>query len=98
MSQERLLKILLSPHVSEKSTRVGEQNRQVVFQVIQDANKHEIKKAVEVLFNVEVTGVQVTNVKAKTKRFGRFVGTRKGWKKAYVTLKEGSDVQFATAE
>ncbi len=98
MNQERLLKILLSPHISEKSTRVGEKNRQVVFEVINDANKHEIKKAVEVLFNVEVLGVQVTNVKAKVKRFGRFAGTRQGWKKAYITLKEGSDIQFATQE
>jgi large subunit ribosomal protein L23 len=96
MNQERLLKILLAPHISEKSTRIGEQNRQVVFKVATDANKHEIKKAVESLFNVAVTGVQVLNVKAKTKRFGKFMGERKAWKKAYITLAEGSDIQFAT--
>lgn len=98
MNQERLLKILLAPHVSEKSTMVGERNRQVVFKVINDANKQEVKLAVEKLFNVEVAGVQITNVKTKAKRFSGIVGTRKGWKKAYITLKEGSDIQFASAQ
>jgi large subunit ribosomal protein L23 len=98
MNQERLLKILLAPHVSEKSTRIGEKNRQVVFKVTNDANKHEVKNAVEKLFNVEVIGVQITNVKSKAKRFSGMMGTRKGWKKAYITLAEGSDIQFASAQ
>lgn len=98
MKQERLLKILLAPHVSEKSTMVGEKNNQVVFQVINDANKYEIKQAVEKLFSVEVAGVQVSNVKSKVKRFGGTIGSRKGWKKAYVTLKAGSNIQFASAQ
>ena len=97
MKQERLLKILLAPCISEKSTFVGEKHRQVIFKVINDANKQEIKAAVEVLFNVQVKSVQVSNVKTKVKRFGGIIGNRKAWKKAYITLKEGSDIQFATA-
>ena len=97
MNQERILKVLLEPHISEKSTMVGEANRQVVFKVIRDANKLEIKTAVEALFNVKVAGVQVSNVKAKAKRFSGRIGIRKGWKKAYVTLKEG-DIQFASSQ
>ncbi len=97
MKQERLLKVLLAPCISEKSTFVGEKNRQVIFKVINDATKPEIKSAVETLFNVKVKGVQVSIVKKKAKRFGGIIGTRKAWKKAYITLKEGSDIQFATA-
>jgi len=95
MSQERLLNILLSPHVSEKSTVVGEKHKQIVFKVARDANKKEIKAAVEKLFNVAVSSVQVINVKPKVKRFGQTFGKRKAWKKAYVSLQEGHDIDFA---
>lgn len=96
MSQERLMKVLLSPRVTEKSTRV-QADRQYVFRVCDDATKTEIAKAVELLFNVEVTAVQVCNVKGKTRNFGRTQGRRKSWKKAYVTLKEGQAINFGGA-
>lgn len=93
--QERLMKILLATHVSEKSSLVMANNRQYVFKVIADATKPEIGQAVELLFNVKVDGVQVTNVKSKAKRFGRIEGRRKGWKKAYVKLAEGHEINIA---
>jgi len=96
-SQERLLKVLLSPIVSEKSARIADRNRQFAFKVLPDATKPEIKAAVEMLFNVNVTGVQVANVKGKVKRFGQTVGRRSDWKKAYVTLAEGQDIDFTGA-
>lgn len=98
MNQERLLKIILGPVISEKSTIAADKHRQVVFKVLQNATKPEIKKAVEQLFNVTVLGVQVSNVKGKTKMFRQKPGQRKSWKKAYVTLKEGDDINFAGAE
>jgi large subunit ribosomal protein L23 len=98
MNRERLMKLLLSPHVSEKSTILADKNRQFVFQVARDATKPELKKAVELMFNVEVQGVQLLNVKRKEKRFGRRMGHRPGWKKAYVTLKPGHDIDFTGAE
>jgi len=94
MNQERLLKVLLAPHVSEKSTVSAEANNTLVFKVLKDANKAEIKTAVEKLFEVEVSGVRTVNVKGKTKRHGMTFGQRKDWKKAYVTLKEGHDIDF----
>jgi large subunit ribosomal protein L23 len=87
MNQERLLKVLIAPHVSEKSSVVAEQNNQYVFKVAKDASKPEIKQAVEMLFNVQVGSVQVSNTKGKNKRFGAIHGRRSDWKKAYVTLK-----------
>jgi large subunit ribosomal protein L23 len=98
MNQERLMKVLLSPHVSEKATRAGEQAHQVVFKVATDATKPEIKSAVETLFNVKVDAVQVANAKGKTKRFGRMMGRRRNWKKAYVTLQAGYDIDFMGSE
>ena len=98
MSQERLMNILLSPHISEKGTRVADTNRQVVFRVASDARKPEVKKAVELMFNVEVDSVQVMNVKGKRKSFGRIPGRRPHWKKAYVKLKEGHDIDFLGGE
>lgn len=95
MSQERLLQILLAPHVSEKATMIAEKHRQVVFKVRRDANKLEIKKAVEGLFNVKVESVNTTLTKGKNKRFGRSLGRRQDFKKAYVSLKEGFDIDFA---
>jgi large subunit ribosomal protein L23 len=93
-SQERLLQVLLAPQISEKATQVAEKNEQVIFRVVSDATKPEIKAAVELLFKVQVDSVQVLNVKGKVKRFGRSVGQRKGWKKAFVCLKPGQEINF----
>ena len=95
MNQERLLQVLLAPQVSEKATYVADKNNQVVFKVAADATKPEIKAAVELLFKVEVDAVQVLNVKGKVKRRGAVQGRRKGWKKAFVCLKPGQEIQFA---
>ncbi|WP_024301220.1 50S ribosomal protein L23 [Pseudogulbenkiania sp. MAI-1] len=98
MNQERLLQVILAPVVSEKSTLVSEKNQQVVFRVASDATKPEIKAAVEMLFNVKVDGVSTVNVKGKVKRFGRTFGRRKDWKKAYVSLAAGQEIDLtATA-
>lgn len=98
MNQERLMKVILAPHVSEKSTNVADRNGQFVFKVIPDATKPEIKKAVELMFDVKVAGVQVLNVPAKMKRFSQVEGQRSGWKKAYVKLQEGHEIDFMGAE
>jgi large subunit ribosomal protein L23 len=98
MNNERLSRILIAPIVSEKSTRAADESRQVVFRVLPDASKPEIRKAVEKMFDVTVTGVQVLNVKGKVKRFGQAIGRRSDWKKAYVKLAEGSDIDFMGAE
>jgi large subunit ribosomal protein L23 len=95
-TQERLLKVILAPVISEKSTRVADKLNQVVFRVLPDATKQEIGAAVADLFKVEVVGVQVLNVKGKVKRSGRVTGRRDNWKKAYVTLKQGQDIDFAS--
>jgi len=94
MNQERLLQVILAPVVSEKSTMVAEKNQQVVFRVATDATKPEIKAAVELLFNVKVEGVSTVNVKGKVKRFGRTFGRRKDWKKAYVSLVQGQEIDL----
>ena len=97
MNQERLMKVIVAPVISEKATMVGETRRQVVFEVLPDATKAEIKAAVELLFKeqkVEVATVNVVNVKGKEKRHGRFVGRRKNVKKAYVSLKGEGDINF----
>jgi large subunit ribosomal protein L23 len=94
MNQERLMQVLLAPQISEKATYVAEKNEQVVFRVASDATKPEIKAAVELLFKVEVEGVQVANVKGKVKRFKGATGRRKGWKKAFVSLKAGQEINF----
>ncbi len=91
---ERLHKIILAPVVSEKSTRAAEKSNQAVFKVLRDARKPEIKLAVEKLFNVKVEAVRTLNVKGKSKRFGAFSGVRSDWKKAYVTLAEGQEIDF----
>jgi large subunit ribosomal protein L23 len=93
-SQERLYQVLLAPQVSEKATYVAEKNEQVIFKVATDATKPEIKAAVELLFKVQVESVQVSNVKGKVKRFGRAMGRRKSWKKAFVSLKPGQEINF----
>ena len=97
MNQERLMKVLLAPLVSEKSASAADQARQFTFKVTQDATKPEIAKAVELLFDVEVEQVRTVNVKGKTKRFGTINGKRSDWKKALVRLKEGHDIDFATS-
>jgi large subunit ribosomal protein L23 len=98
MNQERLMKVLLSPVVSEKSSRVADANRQFVFKVLPGASKPEIRNAVELMFDVKVKGVQVANVQGKAKRFGQTMGRRVNWKKAYVTLAEGHDIDFMGKE
>jgi large subunit ribosomal protein L23 len=98
MNQERLMKVLLAPLVSEKSTRLADANRQFVFKVLPNASKPEVRKAVELMFDVKVTGVQIANVRGKTKRFGQMEGKRADWKKAYVTLAEGHDIDFMGVE
>lgn len=98
MNQERILKVLLAPHVSEKATILAERDGQFVFKVAKDANKREIKKAVETLFVVEVESVRTLNMKGKRKRFGLVEGRRPNWKKAYVSLKPGQDLDFAGGE
>ena len=97
MSKERILQILLAPHVSEKASLVADSAGQHVFKVLADADKAEIKQAVEELFEVKVARVRVMNVKGKTKRFGQRFGKRSDWRKAYVTLVEGQDIDFAGA-
>lgn len=97
-NEERLLNILLAPQISEKATFVAELNEQVIFRVASDATKPEIKAAVEKLFNVTVDSVQISNVKGKQKRFGRSVGRRQDWKKAYVCLAAGQEINFAASE
>ena len=94
MNNERLMRVLLAPHVSEKSTRVADEARQFVFRVLPDARKPEIRKAVELLFNVEVDHVTTTSIRGKRKAFGRVRGVRPGVKKAYVTLRPGHDIDF----
>ncbi len=97
IKQSKLANVLLAPIVSEKSTIVAEESNQFVFKVQKLATKLEIKKAVELMFDVEVDSVRVLNMKGKIKRFGRSLGKRSDWKKAYVKLKSGHDIDFASA-
>lgn len=97
MKEERLMRIIVAPHTSEKATLAADKRRQFVFKVLRDATKQEIKEAVEFLFKVKVGAVRVCQVKGKKKVFKQTAGQRQDWKKAYVTLKEG-DIQFAGAE
>jgi len=91
----RLMQVLVAPIVSEKATQVADKTNAVTFKVLQDATKPEIKAAVELMFKVEVKGVSVVNTKGKTKRFGRSVGRRDHVRKAYVTLKEGQELNLS---
>ena len=96
MNQERIFRIILGPHISEKSTVMAELDSQVAFKVARDATKPEIKEAVESLFKVQVRDVQVLNVKGKTKRSVRGkTRKRSDWKKAYVRLEQGQEIDFA---
>ncbi len=94
MNPERLQQIILSPVISEKSTSAADLSNQVVFEVLSDATKNEIREAVEKQFSVAVEGVQVMNVRGKVKRFGKTPGKRRNWRKAYVRLAEGQDIDF----
>jgi large subunit ribosomal protein L23 len=92
------MKVLIAPVVSEKSTRLSDAHRQFAFKVVPDASKPEVRKAVELMFDVKVDAVQIANVRGKVKRFGQSTGKRANWKKAYVTLAEGHDINFMGAE
>lgn len=95
MNQERLMKIILAPCISEKNTVGAEKQRQFAFRVMFDADKTEIRQAIELLFQVEVEAVRVCNVKGKAKVFKQRRGKRQDWKKAYVSLKKGFDINFS---
>ncbi|MEX8518710.1 MAG: 50S ribosomal protein L23 [Leptothrix sp. (in: b-proteobacteria)] len=94
-AEGRLAQVLVAPIISEKATRVAELHNQVLFKVLQDATKPEIKAAVELMFKVEVASVQVVNQKGKTKRFGGRPGRRDNLRKAYVSLKDGQELNFS---
>ena len=92
---DQLMNVVLAPVVSEKSTFVADKHEQVIFRVLQNATKPEVKAAVELMFKVNVESVQIANVKGKKKRFGTHMGRRRNWKKAYVSLKPGQEINFA---
>ena len=96
MNQERIFQILRTPHISEKSAVLGDSANQAVFQVATDAKKAEIKEAVEQLFDVKVAAVRTVNMKGKTKRQGMRKGKRSDWKKAYVSLEQGHEIDLAS--
>lgn len=98
ISKERLINVLIAPHVSEKSSRLTEQAGQYVFRVRTDATKPEIKAAVEYMFDVKVSSVQVANQLGKRKRFGRLEGRRSDWKKAFVRLQAGQQIELGGVE
>jgi len=98
MNQEQLYTVILAPVVSEKSTRAAEVANQVVFKVVKAANKADVKAAVELMFKVKVEAVRILNVKGKTKRTRHGLGRRSDWKKAYVSLAEGQEIDFASAQ
>jgi large subunit ribosomal protein L23 len=98
VNEERLMTILLAPVVSEKATQIADRHNQVIFRVRPDATKKDVKKAVELLWKekkIEVASVQIVNVHGKKKRFGAYTGRRRNWKKAYVSLKPGQEINFA---
>jgi len=96
MNPERIFQILLTPHVSEKSAVLGDAAGQAVFQVAKNARKSEIKAAVEQLFDVKVANVRTVNMKGKNKRMGLRRGKRQDWKKAYVSLEQGHEIDLAS--
>ena len=98
MSKNRLYQVILSPRVTEKSTHVGEDSNQYVFQVVNDASKSEVKGAIEMLFDVNVEAVRIVNVKGKNKSFRMRPGKRSDWKKAYVRVQEGQVIDFLGGE
>jgi len=94
MNKERLMNVLIQPHVSEKSATIAEKANQYVFRVIDDASKAEVKQAVELMFEVKVEGVNLLNRPGKTRRFKNMAGKRNGFKKAYVRLQTGQSIDF----
>lgn len=94
VSEMRLMQVLLAPRETEKTIRLADKHRQFVFKVARNATKHEVKQAVELLFKVKVNSVQVVNIAGKRKRFGSSFGKRPDWKKAYVGLEEGHDINL----
>ena len=95
MKQERLLKVIVAPHMSEKAAIAAEKRGEYVFEVASCATKPEVKEAVEQLFKTKVESVRIVNVKTKPKRFGSIMGRSKAWKKAYVKLEAGQQIDFA---
>mgnify|MGYP000524746722 FL=1 len=91
---DQIRSVIISPHISEKTTGLSEKNQQITFKVRLDSNKTQIKKAVEKLFAVKVSSVKTLSVKGKKKRSGTRLGKTKSWKKAYITLSEGQDIDF----
>ncbi len=98
MNKERLLTVIRTPHTSEKATHIADKHKQYTFKVLKDATKDEIKKAVELVFQVKVKQVAVVNVKGKSKRFKQMIGKRNDWKKAFVSLQPGNDIDFTVTE
>ena len=98
VNQNRLFQVILAPQITEKATYVADKHQQIAFKVRTDATKHEVKAAVELVFKVEVEKVNLLNVLGKTKRSGKVTGHRKNWKKAYVSLKPGQEINFAAGE
>lgn len=97
-TQDRLLQVILAPQITEKATYIADKYQQIAFKVLPNATKPEIKAAVEMVFKVEVASVTVANVLGKSKRAGRRMGKRNDWKKAYVSLKPGQEINFAAGE
>jgi large subunit ribosomal protein L23 len=95
MKQEHLLKVILSPHMSEKASIATDKRGKYVFKVAHCATKHDVKEAIELLFKTKVEAVRILNVKTKPKRFGNIQGRSKAWKKAYITLESGQQIDFA---
>jgi large subunit ribosomal protein L23 len=97
-TQDRLIQVILASHITEKATLVADKHNQVAFKVRTDATKSEIKASVELIFKVEVKAVTLLNLGGKLKRAGRSFGKRNDWKKAYVSLKSGQEISFASGE
>jgi large subunit ribosomal protein L23 len=94
MNKEQLMNVLLAPHVTEKTSRMMQNHNQYTFRVRRNATKTDIKKAVELMFEVKVDGVQVINEPGKQRRFGKTLGRTQDWKKAYVSLAEGQAIDY----
>jgi large subunit ribosomal protein L23 len=95
--RERLINLLMAPHVTEKTTRAQQNSNQYTFRVLRDATRTEVRAAVELMFSVKVAGVQVLNEPGKTRRFGRTPGRTQDWKKAYVRLAAGQSIDYEAA-
>lgn len=98
MSKENILKVLVGPHMSEKASNISEKQGQYTFKVLKDANKRDIKSAIEMLFSVKVHSVQTLRCVGKQKRKGKLLGRTNAWKKAYVQLQEGEKINFSSQD